>query len=92
MEMLFYLVLGAMLYGLLADRTDRAIEREMTRRRAQPGDLHLEEEDTADLDLRPRDEWFVHRRRPHPWKRVARTRWDAMIRREPPSGRPTASS
>jgi len=33
MEMLFYLLLGVVLYGLLADRTDRAIEREMRKRR-----------------------------------------------------------
>ena len=78
MEMLLYLLLGAVLYGLLADRTDRAIEREMERRRVQPGDLRLEDDGTAGLDLRPRDDWFVHPRRLRPWTRAARKRWGVM--------------
>ena len=41
MEMLLYLALAAVLYGLLAERTDRAVEREMQRRRKQGPDLRL---------------------------------------------------
>ena len=62
METLFYLVLAAVLYGILADRTDRAVDREMRKRREQPGDLQLVEDDVAGLDVRPRDGWFVRRR------------------------------
>src|SRR6185503_10432842 len=41
MEMLAYIVLAAVLYGLLADRIDRAIERETRSRRKGPPDLRL---------------------------------------------------
>jgi len=73
MEMLFYLLLAAVLYGLLADRTDRAVEREMNKRRIHPGDLQLEEDDAGGLDLRPRDHWFVRARRLRRRDRAART-------------------
>ena len=33
MEMLLYLALAAVLYGIIADRADRAVERVMRRRR-----------------------------------------------------------
>ena len=50
MEMLFYLILGAVLYGFVADRADRAVEREMhARRRRSAADLRLVE----DFDVRP---------------------------------------
>ena len=41
MEMLAYIVLAAVLYGLVADRIDRAIERETRKRRKDPPDLRL---------------------------------------------------
>jgi hypothetical protein len=65
METLLYLLLGAVLYGILADRTDRAVERDMKKRRARSADLHLVEDLDVGPDLRPRDDWFhhcVHRR------------------------------
>ena len=40
METLIYIVFAAVLYGILADRTERAIEREMRKRKNEP-DLHL---------------------------------------------------
>jgi len=52
MEMLFYLILGAVLYGFLADHTDRAIEREMRKRRSDR-ELRLVEEFDARPTLRP---------------------------------------
>lgn len=48
MHMLVYLILAVVIYGVLADRTDRAVEREM-RKRQPPGDLRLVE----DFDVRP---------------------------------------
>jgi hypothetical protein len=36
MENAFYLILGVVLYGILADRIDRAVEREMAARRPSP--------------------------------------------------------
>ena len=44
MEMLAYIALAVVLYGLLADRTDRAIEREMRNRRTGTPDLRLVED------------------------------------------------
>jgi hypothetical protein len=41
MQMLLYLPLAAVLYGILADRTDRAVEREMRKRRGDGPDLRL---------------------------------------------------
>ena len=41
MQMLLYLPLAAVLYGILAERTDRAVEREMRRRRGDGPDLRL---------------------------------------------------
>jgi hypothetical protein len=40
METLFYVVLAIVIYGVLADRTDRAVEREMRKRQPDP-DLRL---------------------------------------------------
>ena len=44
MEIPFYLLLGVVLYVILADSTDRAVEREMRKRRVQEGGLHLVDE------------------------------------------------
>ena len=41
MHMLLYLPLAAVLYGILAERTDRVVEREMRRRRGDGPDLRL---------------------------------------------------
>ena len=41
MQMLLYLPLAAVIYGFLAERTDRAVEREMRRRRGDGPDLRL---------------------------------------------------
>jgi len=43
-QMLLYLPLAAVLYGILADRTDRAVEREMRKRRGDGPDLRLVED------------------------------------------------
>jgi hypothetical protein len=51
MEMLVYLLLAAVLYGILADRIDRAVEREIHKRRAPAADLHLVEDVDAGPDL-----------------------------------------
>ena len=58
MEMLFYLLLAVVLYGLMADRTDQAFEREMRKRRVHSDDLYLVEDPDAGLDLHPRDRWL----------------------------------
>ena len=44
MQMLLYLPLAAVIYGFLAERTDRAVEREMRKRRGDGPDLHLVED------------------------------------------------
>jgi hypothetical protein len=41
MQMLLYLPLAAVLYGILAERSDRAVEREMRKRRGDSPDLRL---------------------------------------------------
>lgn len=61
MEMLLYLILAAVLYGILADRTDQAVEREMRKRREWSAGLHLVEDLDEAPDLPPRDGWFVRR-------------------------------
>ena len=48
MQMLVYVILAVIIYALLADRTDRAIEREMKKRR-HDSKLELVE----DFDVRP---------------------------------------
>lgn len=53
MLMLVYLILAAVIYGVLADRTDRAIEREMRKRQPDNGDLRLVEEFSVRPDLGP---------------------------------------
>ena len=49
MEMFLYILLAAVLYGLLAEYTDRAIEREMRQRRRGASEVDLVE----DFDARP---------------------------------------
>jgi hypothetical protein len=51
MEMLAYIALAAVLYGLLAERIDRAADRETRNRRKDPPDLRLT---TATGSLQPR--------------------------------------
>jgi hypothetical protein len=52
MDMLIYLVLAVVIYSVLADRTDRAIEREMQSRRADAKPLRLVEDFDARPDIR----------------------------------------
>jgi hypothetical protein len=54
MAMFLDLVLAAVLYGFLADRTDRAVEREIRKRQPDRHSLHLVEDFDARPDLRPR--------------------------------------
>jgi hypothetical protein len=51
MLMPVYLILAAVIYGVLADRTDRAIEREMRKRQPHSSDLRLVEEFSVRPDL-----------------------------------------
>ena len=48
MQMLLYLPLAVVLYGILAERTDRAVEREMRKRRGDGPDLRLVEDPGPD--------------------------------------------
>ena len=41
MAMLFYLMLGAVLYGIVADHSDRAADREMRKRQQAQAGLRL---------------------------------------------------
>lgn len=54
MVMLFYIVLAVVLYVVLADRTDRAFDREMQERRPDQPDPRLVEDFDARPDLGPR--------------------------------------
>lgn len=49
MQMFAYIVLAAVIYAVLADRTDEAVDREMKKRRAETTNLALVE----DFDVRP---------------------------------------
>jgi hypothetical protein len=49
MQMFLYLILAAVVYAVLADRTDEAVDREMKKRRAEPSNLALVE----DFDVQP---------------------------------------
>jgi hypothetical protein len=49
MQMFVYVVLAAIIYAVLADRTDKAVDREMKKRRAEASTLALVE----DFDVRP---------------------------------------
>ena len=54
MHMFVYFALALIIYAVLADRTDRAIEREMTKRRPSDGRLGLVEDFDVRPDLGPR--------------------------------------
>ena len=54
MHMFVYLVLAVFIYWLLADRTDRAIERELMKRRPDDSRLGLVEDFDVRPDLGPR--------------------------------------
>ena len=49
MQMFVYIILAAVIYAVLADHTDKAVDREMKKRRAQVSNLALVE----DFDVRP---------------------------------------
>ena len=49
MQMFVYVVLAAIIYAVLADRTDKAVDREMKKRRVEASTLALVE----DFDVRP---------------------------------------
>ena len=49
MQMFAYIVLAAIIYAVLADHTDKAVDREMKKRRAEATKLALVE----DFDVRP---------------------------------------
>lgn len=69
MQMLVYVVLAVVIYALLADRTDRAIEREMTKRRPGDSRLGLVEDFNVRPELGPR-----YGRLLRPARRTAATR------------------
>jgi hypothetical protein len=54
MLMPLYIVLAVVLYGILADRTDRATERDMRQRRPGESDPRLVEDFDVRPDLGPR--------------------------------------
>lgn len=66
MHMFAYLVLAVFIYWLLADRTDRAIERELMKRRPDDNRLGLVEDFDVRPDLGPRHGRLLghHARRP----------------------------
>ena len=49
MHMFLYVLLAAVIYAVLAERTDEAVDREMKKRRADASNLALVE----DFDVRP---------------------------------------
>ena len=65
MEMFVYLALAALIYALLADRTDRAIEREMMKRRPSDSRLGLVEDFDVRPDLGPRHGRLIGRVQAH---------------------------
>lgn len=54
MQMFVYVVLAAIIYAVLADRTDKAVDREMKKRRAEATKLALVEDFDVRPQLRPR--------------------------------------
>jgi len=64
MQMFVYLVLAAVIYLLLADRTDRAIEREIVKRRPNDSGIGLVEDFDVRPDLGPRYGRLFRRRAP----------------------------
>jgi hypothetical protein len=53
METLLYILLAAVLYGIVAERSDRAVERTMRARQAPAGPQLVEE-----FDVRPDQPWY----------------------------------
>ena len=49
MQMFIYVILAAITYAVLAERTDQALDREMKKRRPEANNLELME----DFDVRP---------------------------------------
>jgi hypothetical protein len=85
METLLYIVLAAVLYGIVAERSDRAVEREMRSRQKPAGPQLLE-----DFDVRPVHPWYrraFHQRRTGAFHGGA----DAGRPHTSESGRPTQS-
>ena len=78
MHTLIYLLLAAIIYGVLADRTDRAVDREMKKRRRGGTGLALVDEFSARPDFAPRygrrAQSNVRRRRQHDRSTVRRRR------------------
>jgi hypothetical protein len=70
--MLFYVILAAVIYAVLADRTDRAADREMNERRPEASNLGLVEDFDVRPDLGPRfGRLLGHHTRPRPSKESA---------------------
>ena len=63
MQMFIYLILAAVIYGILAERLDRAAEREIRRRRSNRPDLRLVEEGLMTNRDPPGTTGAVNRRR-----------------------------
>ena len=61
MHMFVYIALAVIIYAVLADRTDRAIEREMMKRQPSDGRLGLVEDFDVRPDLGPRYGRLFHR-------------------------------
>lgn len=60
METLIYLILGAVVYGIVADHTDHVVEREMrARQRPASADLQPVEDFGVRPDLRRIRRWIV---------------------------------
>ncbi len=54
MQMFVYVLLAAVIYAVLSDRTDEAVDREMKKRRAEGRTLGLVEDFDVRPHLRPR--------------------------------------
>jgi len=70
MHVFLYLILAAIIYGLLADRIDRAADRELRKRRADSSSVGLVEDFDVKPDLGPRYGRRLHAR---PLQRGARS-------------------
>jgi len=53
MQMFAYVVLAVVIYAVLADRTERAIDREMKKRRAEAADMDMPERSPAASHAKP---------------------------------------
>lgn len=63
MQMFVYVVLAVVIYLLLADRTDRAADRELKKRQPDASSLALVEDFDVRPDLGPRYGRLLHRHR-----------------------------